>query len=106
MATHDIATFSSEGEKMTGVVIEHFANPLDDFYVVYANYALYRFHNASEDATVIIDNVIIPACDAALAEYRLKSQHLKDMSVLHKEMKCLIEAFRKSNDVESLFEEN
>ena len=31
---HDIIVFSSEGEKILGVVVEHYTNPLDDFYVI------------------------------------------------------------------------
>lgn len=75
---HDIIVFSSEGEKILGVVIEHYTNPLDDFYVIYADYALHKSHDTNQDATIIIENVIIPACDAALADYRLKRQHLID----------------------------
>ena len=58
---HDIIVFSSEGEKILGVVIEHYINPLDDFYVVYADYALHKSHNPDEDAIIIMDNVIIPS---------------------------------------------
>ena len=65
---HDIIAFFVGGEKILGVVIEHHTSPLDDFYVVYADYALHKSHNPNEDASVIIDNVIIPACDAAIAE--------------------------------------
>ena len=82
---HDIVVFSSEGEKILGIVVEHYTNPLDDFYVIYSDYALHKSHNPNEDASIIIDNVIIPACDAALADYRLKRQHLKDMDTFHKE---------------------
>ena len=100
---HDIVSFTSEGQKMLGVVIEHYSNPLDDFYVVYADYTLYRFHDSNEEASIIIENVIIPACDEAISEYKLKNQHLKDMSMLHKEMKTLLDALAKSADVESIF---
>ena len=96
---HDIIAFSSEGEKILGVVIEHYTNPLDDFYVVYADYALYKSHNPEEDASVIIDNVIIPACDAAIADYRLKRQHLVDVGRLHKDVEALIEAIRSKMDI-------
>lgn len=88
----DIIAFSADGEKILGVVIEHYTNPLDDFYVVYADYALYRSHNPDEDAPVIIDNVIIPACDAAIAEYRLKRQHLSDIGIRHKDIEAIVEA--------------
>ena len=96
---HDIIAFSSEGEKILGVVIEHYTNPLDDFYVVYADYALHKSHNPEEDASVIIDNVIIPACDAALADYRLKRQHLVDVGRLHKDVEALIEAIKTKMDI-------
>lgn len=88
----DIIAFSSGGEKILGVVIEHYTNPLDDFYVVYADYALHKFSNPDEDAVVIIDNVIIPACDAAIAEYRLKRQHLSDINRTRKDIEAIVDA--------------
>ena len=101
----DIIVFSSEGEKILGVVIEHYTNPLDDFYVVYADYALHKFHNPEENAEVILDNVIIPACDAAIAEYRLKRQHLSDMNKARKELDALVDAITSKMGVDSLFED-
>jgi hypothetical protein len=89
---HDIIVFSSEGEKILGVVIEHYTNPLDDFYVVYADYALHKSYNPDDDASVIMDNVIIPACDAAIAEYRLKRQHLMDMNKARKDIEAIVDA--------------
>ena len=89
---HDIIVFSSEGEKILGVVIEHYTNPLDDFYVVYADYALHKSYNPDDDASVIMDNVIIPACDAAIAEYRLKRQHLVDMNKARKDIEAIVDA--------------
>lgn len=88
----DIIMFSSEGERILGVVVEHYANPLDDFYVIYADYALHKMHSPDENAEVIIDNVIIPACDAAIAEHRLKRQHLNDMGRARKDIKAIIDA--------------
>ncbi len=101
---HDIIVFSSEGEKILGVVIDHYTNPLDDFYVVYADYALHKFHNSEEDASIIIDNVIIPACDAAIADYRLKRQHLRDIDRFHKEIETLKDAMTSKMKVDDLFE--
>lgn len=101
----DITVFSSDGEKILGVVIEHYTNPLDDFYVVYADYALHKFHNPDENAEVILDNVIIPACDAAIAEYRLKRQHLSDMNKARKELDALVDAITSKMGVDSLFED-
>jgi hypothetical protein len=101
----DITVFSSDGEKILGVVIEHYTNPLDDFYVVYADYALHKFHNPDENAEVILDNVIIPACDAAIAEYRLKRQHLSDMNKARKELDALVDAITSKMGVASLFED-
>ena len=103
---HDIVVFSSEGEKILGIVVEHYTNPLDDFYVIYSDYALYKSHNPDEDASIIIDNVIIPACDAALADYRLKRQHLKDMDTFHKEIEALKSAISSNMEVNSLFEDD
>ena len=102
---HDIIAFSSEGEKILGVVIEHYTNPLDDFYVVYADYALHKFHNPDENAEIILDNVIIPACDAAIAEYRLKRQNLSDMNKARKELDALVDAITSRMGVDSIFED-
>ena len=88
----DIIAFSCDGEKILGVVIEHYTNPLDDFFVIYADYALHKSHNLNEDAQIIIDNVIIPACDAAIADFRMKRQHLKDIRKYHKDIESLVEA--------------
>lgn len=102
---HDIIAFSCDGEKILGVVVEHYTSPLDDFYVIYADYALYKSHTLSEDALVIIENVIIPACDAAIADYRLKRQHLKDMNQARKDIESLMEAIKSDmGDIKSLFD--
>lgn len=105
MDIHEIIGFSLDGEKILGVVIEHYTNPLDDFYVVYADYALYKSHDSNEDASIILDNVIIPACDQAIADYKLKRQHLKDMETTHKEFKALIDAIKSKMNMDSIFED-
>lgn len=102
---HDIIAFSSKGEKIVGIVVEHYSNPLDDYYVVYADYALHKVLNPDEDAQIIIENVIIPACDEALADYRLKRQQLKDINNYHQEIETLIEALKAKIDIGSIFEE-
>jgi hypothetical protein len=102
---HDIIAFSVDGEKILGVVIEHYTNPLDDFYIVYADYALHKSHNPDEDADLVIDNVIIPACDAAIAEYRLKRQHLRDMDKCHRDIEALIGAINSDMETDGLFED-
>ena len=99
----DIIVFSSEGEKILGVVIEHYTNPLDDFYVVYADYALHKSHNPDEDASVIMDNVIIPACDAAIAEYRLKRQHLIDINRTRKDIDAVVDAIMSKVGLDDVF---
>ena len=99
----DIIVFSCDGEKILGVVIEHYTNPLDDFYVVYADYALHKSSNPDEDASVIIDNVIIPACDAAIAEYRLKRQHLMDMSRYKKDIEAIVDAITSKIGLDDVF---
>ena len=103
---HDIIMFSSEGEKILGVVIEHHTSPLDDFYVIYADYAIHKSHNPNEDASVIIDNVIIPACDAAIAEYRLKRQHLSDMNKAIKDVESIIDAITSKMGLDDIFSED
>lgn len=98
--SHEIIGFSSEGEKILGVVIEHYTNPLDDFYIVYADYALHRVSNPDEDSVIIIDDIIIPACDMALSDFRLKRQHLSDMNRYHQDMDALIEAIKAKIKIE------
>lgn len=100
---HDIIAFSSQGEKILGVVIEHYTNPLDDFCVVYAEYALYKLHSSNEDASIIIENVIIPACDAAIAEFRLARQHLKDMNKAKKDMEAIVGAIKSKMNLDDIF---
>ena len=99
----DIVAFSSDGERILGVVIEHYTNPLDDFYVVYADYALHKSHNPDEDASVIMDNVIIPACDAAIAEYRLKRQHLIDINRTRKDIDAVVDAVMSKIGLDDVF---
>ena len=102
----DIIVFSSDGEKILGVVIEHYTNPLDDFYVVYADYTIYKSQNPDEDASVIIDNVIIPACDSALAEYRLKRQHLSDMNKARKDIESIVDAISSKVGLDEVFKDD
>ena len=92
MAQNDIIAFLSEEERILGVVLDHYTNPLDDFYIVYADYALHKVHDPKENATIILANVIIPACDAAIAEYRLKRQHLMDMNKARKDIEAIVDA--------------
>ena len=103
---HDIIVFSSEGEKILGVVIEHYTNPLDDFYVVYADYALHKFRSPDDNASIIIDNVIIPACDAAIAEYRLKKQHLNDINKARKDIEAFVDAITSKMGLDSILSED
>ena len=100
---HDIIVFSTDGEKILGVVIEHYTNPLDDFYVVYADYTLFKSHNPDDDASIILENVIIPACDAAIADYRLKRQHLSDMNKARKDVEAFVEAITSKMGLDSIF---
>lgn len=95
---HDIIMFSVDGEKIFGVVIEHYTNPLDDYYVVYADYAIYKMTNTENDAQIIIDNVIIPACDQAINDYLVKKQHLKDIANFHNEIEAIKEAIKHKMD--------
>lgn len=102
MDLRDIIAFSLDGEKILGVVIEHYSNPLDDFYVVYADYSIYKVHSSEEDAVSIIDNVIIPSCDAALSEYRLKKQHISDMNKAHNDIEDLIKAISSKMNLDDI----
>ena len=100
---HDIVAFLSEGEKILGVVVEHYTNPLDDFYVIYADYALHKAHNLDDNADIIIDNVLFPACDAAIADYRLKKQHLKDINRSRKDIEAIVDAVVSKMGLDSVF---
>ena len=103
---HDIIVFSTEGEKILGIVIEHYTNPLDDFYVVYADYTLFKSHNPDEDASIILENVIIPACDAAIADYRLKRQHLKDINKTRMDVEAIVNAITSKMGLDDIFSED
>ena len=103
---HDIVVFSSNGEKILGVVIDHYSNPLDDFYIIYADYALHKSHSLDKDASVIIDNVIIPACDAAIAEYRLKKQHLSDINKARKDIEAFVDAITSKMGLDSILSDD
>lgn len=103
---HDVVVFSVEGEKILGIVIEHYTNPLDDFYIIYADYTLYKVSNPEDNASIIIENIIIPACDAAISDYRLHRQHLKDIDACHKEFEAIKEAIISKMDIGNLFEDN
>jgi hypothetical protein len=103
---HDIVAFLSEGEKILGVVIEHYSNPLDDFYVIYADYALHKAHNLEENASILIDNVIFPSCDAVIADYRLKRQHLKDMNRNRQDIEAIVDAVVSRMGIDSVFSDD
>lgn len=103
MDMHDIIAFKVEGRKVLGIVIEHYSNPLDDFYVTYAEYALHKVCNPDEDAVTIMENVIIPACDAALADYRVKRQHMKDTGMFKNELDAIVDALSSGMDIKSMF---
>ena len=103
---HDIVAFLSGGEKILGVVIEHYTNPLDDFYVIYADYALHKAHNLEENASILIDNVIFPSCDGAIADYRLKRQHLKDMNRSRQDIESIVDAVVSRIGLDSIFNED
>jgi hypothetical protein len=97
----DIVLFKSENEQRIGVVIYHSISPLDDFYIIYSEYALHKSYNTQDNASIILDNVIIPACDAAIADYMLKRQHIRDMMRAKSDIEALIEAIIHKMDIDS-----
>lgn len=101
----DIIKFSCNGEKIFGIIIEHYVNPLDEFNIVYADYSLYKVYNTEEDAVMMIDNVIIPACDNALADFRLRRQHLKDVGKFCDEIEFMKEAMQSKLRTDDLFDD-
>lgn len=101
----DIIKFSCDGEMIFGIVIEHYANPLDDFSIVYADYALHKVYNINEDSILMIDNIIIPACDNALTDFRLKRQHLKDVGKFCDEIEFMKEAMQSKLRTDDLFDD-
>lgn len=102
---HDIIKFSCNGEKIFGIVIEHYANPLDEFSIVYADYSLHKVYNIEEDAIMMIDNIIIPACDNALTDFRLRRQHLKDVGKFCDEIEFMKEAMQSKLKTDDLFDD-
>lgn len=105
MDRHDIIAFRCEGEKTLGVVIDHCTSPLDDFYVIYADYSLHKTHNPEEDAELLMPNVIIPSCEEAIADFRMKRQHLRDIGSREKDIRALIDALIDRMDAGGIFGE-
>ena len=102
---HDIVAFSCDGEKILGIVIDHYTNPLDDFYVIYANYTLHKVGCLNKDASTIISDIIFPAGDEAIANHKMQRQHLKDIAKYHKEIDSIKKALESNIDIKELFEE-
>lgn len=98
---HDIVLFPYNGEKILGIVLKHYTNPLSDFYITYAEHCLYEYHS-SEECVIISEDVIMPACDAALADYKVKKQHIQDIVSYTDKINSLVDAM-KNMDIDSLF---
>ena len=79
----DITVFSSDGEKILGVVVEHYTNPLDDFYVVYADYALYKFSNPDENATGTVNPYTTGMYYIDSMEFEYKTENHKIQQFLY-----------------------
>ena len=97
---NDIVVFTYNGEQLYGVVIKHYDHPLNDFYIIYSDYTLFEWVG-NNDYIPLIDNVFIPAFDAAIAEYKLKKQRIKDISKMNEIVNDLLDM--KNMDIESLF---
>jgi hypothetical protein len=53
----------------------------------------------------MIDNIIIPACDNALTDFRLKRQHLKDIGKFCDEIEFMKGAMNSKIRTDDLFED-
>lgn len=102
---HDIIALSVNGEKMLGVVIEHYTNPLDDFFITYSEHSLYKVYDTNQDAELILDGIIILACDDALADFKLQRQRLKDMQRNHSDYNLMANAMKNMSNYDFLDED-
>ena len=101
MKKYDVSMFPHEGEKTLGVVLKHYTNPLDDFFIIYAKHSLIEYHNEKE-CKVIMRNVVIPMCDDTLTEVKLRSQRVKNIIDSHGSIDSLIDAMQHM-DIDELF---
>lgn len=97
---HDIVEFPYNGEKLLGMVIKHYTHPLNDFYLIYSDNAIYEY-SSKEDYSLLADNVYMPVYDRAITDYKLRRQHIEDMMHFNKEYTALKDAARDMD--ESIF---
>lgn len=97
---HDIVEFPFNGEKLLGMVIKHYDHPLNDFYLIYSDNALYEYSSKDNNA-LLADEVYMPVYDRAITDYKLKKQHIEDMMHFHREYMSLADAAK--NMDESIF---
>lgn len=97
---HSIVEFPFNGEKLLGMVIKHYTNPLNDFYLIYADCSIYEY-SSEEDNSLLADNLYMPVYERAITAYKLKKQHIEDMISKNKDINDLIDAAQ--NMDESVF---
>lgn len=97
---HDVVEFSYNKEKILGIVIKHYTDPLNDFYVIYADHTLFEWRN-DDDCSIISDNVIMLACDAAIVDYKLKKQNIQDIIQFNNILNSLMEI--RNMNIDTLF---
>ena len=93
---HDIIMFPYNGEKILGLVVKHYDYPLGDFYIIYAEHALFEYHD-DNDCYIIINDVVIPSADEAINDYKLKKQLIQNIADNNKIVSLLIEAIKSMN---------
>lgn len=98
---HDIVLFPFNGEKILGLVLKHYDFPLADFYIIYAEHALYEYHN-QDDCSIIAEDVIMPACDEAISDYKLKKEQIKNIVFFSRTMGTLIDGMQHMDKSEFL----
>ena len=90
---HDCAEFSHNGEKYLGLVVKHFSDPLNDFYVIYAENTLFEWRS-KKDCKILAESVFMPSYDSALADVRVNRQRMQDLLKSHNDIDAILDSIK------------
>ena len=91
---HDVVEFTYQSERLMGIVIEHYVNPLDDFYIIYAEHTIYKYHD-SHNIEMLVDYAVLPDYDDTLVAFKLRRQHEKDAKTYLMILRIVLNNFKK-----------
>lgn len=91
---HDIVEFTFNGERLMGIVIEHYVNPLDDFYIIYAEHTIYKYHD-NQNIDVLVEYAALPDYDDTLVAFKLKRQYEKDERLFMTILRIILSNFKR-----------